>query len=653
MSQTEDPKICIIYATQTGQSKTIAETINDEAITNGFEPKLYNIDQFGKDFKLNEITDPLIFVCSTTGDGETPESARKCFSTLKRLDTETNTNYLNNLNYALLGLGDTNYTQFCNGPKLFHKRFQELGAKCFYGPVWADDGTGLEIEVEPFKEGLWDVLDDFFKKQKKDHNKQLVENSDTDKLCEELNKLAIINPSLSNELSVPEFVENHFTIEFLDEKKTQDENGLLKIFSILYPQSSSGIFKAKIIENTKLTRDDAEKDCYDIKFLIDSDKEILTYEPGYAIDVICPNDDTEVTQLLKRLRVDDSKNKIFKLKSKDSSKKLGQTYVKITEENDINLEHFFKYCVDIRWNSLKKNFLRFLSEYCSDESEKNRLLQLSSREASEEYQSLIKENLITLLDLLNIFKSCQPPIEHLIQMLLGLNARSYSLCSSSSKQEMEFVFNLVKFKKDLNRTYEREGLGTGYLKNLKQNDHFYLMKRKFQNFTFPDDSEKPLIMIGPGTGIAPFIGYLREKKDILNNLNLYLFYGCRDPEKDFLFKNEILEDFAPNSKLFSVSFSRFVYDEKDKFVDFIEKHHVKDSKYVQDSIRFHSKEMIQLINEKNGYIYVCGDAKNMSKDVFNCFAECLCKELEMSNEQANKYLMDMIKNKRYKQDIWA
>ena len=158
-------KFTIVHASQTGQAKIIAETINDQAIENGFEPKLYCISQHDKDFSLNTLNEPLVFVCSTTGDGETPEIARKCWYKLKRLNTEANKSYLANLNYALLGLGDTNYTQFCNGPKLFHKRLGELGAKCFYGPAWADDGTGLEIEVEPFKDGLWDALDEFYEKK--------------------------------------------------------------------------------------------------------------------------------------------------------------------------------------------------------------------------------------------------------------------------------------------------------------------------------------------------------------------------------------------------------------------------------------------------------------------------------------------------------
>lgn len=450
-------KIVIIYATQTGQAKAIAETINDEAVQNGFEPKLYNIEKYDKEFKLNELTDPVIFVCSTTGDGETPESARKCYSRLKKLDT------LKNLNYALLGLGDTNYTQFCNGPKLFHNRFLELGAKCFYGPFWADDAVGLENEVEPFKEGLWQELDDYFKKE--------------DSLCLEMNKLSIKNESLGSELTLPELVEPNLEIKYLNLENLLVEKE--KIFSSMHPQSNSGIFKAIITENKILTKKNSEKDCFSIKFRLN---EVFAYEPGYSIDVICPNNKIEVEKLLQRLGVLEFKEKRILLSAKDSSKKLGQSYVKLTEDNSLSLEFFFSYCVDIRTNGLKKNVLRMLSEYCQKDEEKIRLWQLCSREGAEEYQNLIKENLLSLLDLLNIFKSCKPPVEHLIQILPSLNVRSYSLCSSDSNDQMEFIFNLVKFKLKNNRTYERNGIGTDYLSSLKENEIFYFMKKKISKF---------------------------------------------------------------------------------------------------------------------------------------------------------------------------
>lgn len=158
--------LTILYASQTGQAKCIAESLHDMAQTHGYKPSLYDIVEHDNSFTFASIINsPLIFVCSTTGDGETPESARKAFGKLKRASKDTMD--LSRLRYALLGLGDSNYSQFANGPKLFHKRLGELGAVCFYGPYWADDGVGMEQEVEPFKEGVWPALDSLLNQSSK------------------------------------------------------------------------------------------------------------------------------------------------------------------------------------------------------------------------------------------------------------------------------------------------------------------------------------------------------------------------------------------------------------------------------------------------------------------------------------------------------
>lgn len=143
----------VIYASQTGQAQVIAESIFDLAGANNFDAKIFSIKDYGKTFTFDNNQDPIVFVCSTTGDGEVPETAFRCWNKLKRITSETNPGFLKNLNYALLGLGDTNYTTFAGGPKLFHKKFTELGANCFFGPFYADDGTGMDLVVEPFKEG--------------------------------------------------------------------------------------------------------------------------------------------------------------------------------------------------------------------------------------------------------------------------------------------------------------------------------------------------------------------------------------------------------------------------------------------------------------------------------------------------------------------
>lgn len=181
-----------------------------------------------------------------------------------------------------------------------------------------------------------------------------------------------------------------------------------------------------------------------------------------------------------------------------------------------------------------------------------------------------------------------------------------------------------------------------------------------------DDEKKPLILIGPGTGIAPYVSYLRQLKHKATDSGalccpgrrLWLFFGCRRPDWDWLFREELCGgggdgELKSHLDKFSVSFSRLEStdqvpaDLSDRIAT------VSGCKYVQDLLRHYAAEIVRLIDTENALVYVCGDAKNMAKDVQSCLSECLQKHLQIDADQASKYLNDMIKSKRYKQDIWA
>ncbi len=130
-------------------------------LTNEFEVEKYEIDRFHEKFKLNEIRIPIVFVCSTTGEGQVPLKAREF---LKFIEDSKYTLNLFNLNYAMLGLGDSSFPIFCGGPKSIHLKFQELGANCFYGPLYSDDHDNNSIE-EIFKKEILNKIRIYYRTQ--------------------------------------------------------------------------------------------------------------------------------------------------------------------------------------------------------------------------------------------------------------------------------------------------------------------------------------------------------------------------------------------------------------------------------------------------------------------------------------------------------
>ncbi|CAH1772723.1 unnamed protein product [Owenia fusiformis] len=158
MKQTKNNRFLLLYASQTGQAKAIAEEINENAPQHGLNPELHCISQTEKKFSL-ERESCVVIVTSTTGEGEPPDTALKFWRRLKKKTLPDD--HLSKVNYALLGLGDSNYTNFCNNGKNFDKRLNELGAKRFYECGWADEAVGLEVKVEPWIEGLFTTLKTF------------------------------------------------------------------------------------------------------------------------------------------------------------------------------------------------------------------------------------------------------------------------------------------------------------------------------------------------------------------------------------------------------------------------------------------------------------------------------------------------------------
>ncbi|CAG8645514.1 3689_t:CDS:2, partial [Scutellospora calospora] len=179
-----------------------------------------------------------------------------------------------------------------------------------------------------------------------------------------------------------------------------------------------------------------------------------------------------------------------------------------------------------------------------------------------------------------------------------------------------------------------------------------ILKVNQSGFNVPSDISKPLIMIGPGTGVAPFIGFLqhRELQILLeketNNNNkilgdMWLFYGCRDKEKDFLYRKE-LEGFVERGILKEL----FVAISRSPGAGINGK-----PKYVQDLMKIQGRNIFELITKKDFMIFVCGDAKGMSKGVNDALADILVEHGQMQRSEALDLLKKWIKEKRYLRDL--
>ncbi|XP_041488179.1 methionine synthase reductase [Microtus oregoni] len=694
-------RFLLLYATQRGQAKAIAEEISEQAVSHGFAADLHCVSESGK-YDLKTETAPLVMVVSTTGTGDPPDTALKFVKEIN--DKTLPTDFFAHLRYGLLGLGDSEYTYFCNGGKVIDKRLQELGAQHFYDTGHADDCVGLELVVEPWIAGLWAALTNLFKTlgeqemssvpprpadtpsdtavgpemlhvQSQVEHLRLEDADDKDPgvwgqndanrsqrsaLIEDFeSSLARSAPPLSQtSLSIPALPPEYLEVH-LQESPGQEESRASVTLE-------DAVFQVPISKAIQLTSNDAVKTTLLLE--LDISKTEFSHQPGDSFNVICPNSDSEVAGLLHRLQLTDKREYRVILTVKTDTKKRGAAVPQHVPEG-CSLQFILTWCLEIRAVP-KKAFLRALVDCTSSSAEKRRLQELCSKQGAADYNRFVRDASISLLDLLLAFPSCHPPLSLLLEQLPRLQPRPYSCASSSllHPDKLHFVFNILEYPSPTTAAAPRKGVCTGWLATLvapflqpnREAPHtdrpdalapeILISPRATHSFRLPDDPSAPVIMVGPGTGVAPFIGFLQHREKLQeqhpdgNFGAMWLFFGCRHKDRDYLFREE-LRRFLKIGVLthLKVSFSRDAPPEEEE----------APAKYVQDNLQRHSQQVARTLLQENGYIYMCGDAKNMAKDVNDALVEIVSKESGVSKLEAMKTLATLKQEKRYLQDIWS
>ncbi|CAJ0844444.1 10580_t:CDS:10 [Entrophospora sp. SA101] len=568
MELEKSERFIIFYASQTGNSEWIAKNIHKEALEHGYSNECFVCDDYEKvDFTKEKV---LIFVTANTGDGDPPDNSIKFFRFLRKTKSKT---FLSHAKFTILGLGDTNYSNFNNTAKRLEKKLLEIGATTFYEKGLADDATGLEAIVDPWISNLWLALPNVYL-------------SDIDK-HEQLTALPRIPATICK----------------IIKKKIRHLNPLKSLPSFII---NNLIMYAKLDTVCCLSHPDALKRTLHLELDVKEFRDKIEFVPGDSFGIYAPNSIELIKGILSMLEINeqefDEEISVESLEEKDLPSHLKNA-------NSTSIIELLSYGVDL-CSSPRKALLRMMAEYVSDENEKKTLLFLCSKQAP------------TFLDLLTTFPSCKPPFERILDILPPHQPRYYSITNSplSICDKLHIAFNVAEY--DTPSPYNMRKYG-----------------------------------VCPGTGVAPFVGFLQHREQILsvnpkevgkNNNDIlvgdmWLFYGCRNKEIDFIYRKE-LEGFLERGilKELLVSESRVAgagIDGKPK--------------YVQDLIRKYGNDLYDLLDKKNAMIFICGDAKGMSKDVNDALVDILIEHGKMDRPEAIKLLQKWMSEKRYLRDLWA
>ncbi len=261
--------------------------------------------------------------------------------------------------------------------------------------------------------------------------------------------------------------------------------------------------------------------------------------------------------------------------------------------------------------------------------------QLLQPEHDERFHEYIKTN--NVLELLQAHPEAKLGPQDLVQNLGPLLPRLYSIASSELEHPNEVHFTVSRVRYELHGK-KRLGIASHFLCDMikpnKDPVPVYLQQTK--DFLLPEDNQRPILMIGPGTGVAPFRSFMQErlKRPHPTHKN-WLFFGERHSTCDFFYEPFWKELINKGHLRLTSAFSR---DQEEKI-------------YVQHRLWQERKEVWQWIQE-GANIYVCGDANQMAKDVDQCLQNIIKEALNISDESARHFMTDLRKQKRYLRDVY-
>ena len=287
----------------------------------------------------------------------------------------------------------------------------------------------------------------------------------------------------------------------------------------------------------------------------------------------------------------------------------------------------------------RRSFFEWLSYFTTSDLETEKLREFCTAEGQEDMYDYANRPRRTIHEVLQEFRSAEIPIEYIADIFPEIRPRQFSIASSSrrSRKTVELLVAIVKYKTKLHAP--RKGVATAWLATLKPGQKLSV---GFTNGTmeFPEDPAVPIILIGPGTGIAPFRSYSQDRiaKDAQAG-EILVFFGCRSRQSDYYFANE-WTDMARSSNgkcRLVLAASR---DQEDKV-------------YVQHKIVEEAEAVWRFIGEQNGRVCISGASGQMPKSVKKALNKVFVKQGKMESEEAEKYLEQMEQEGRYQEETWS
>ncbi|KAF1760285.1 hypothetical protein GCK72_008532 [Caenorhabditis remanei] len=594
----ENRQVLIMYGSQTGTAEEMSGRLAKDLTR--YSKKAVVVDPEDIECedlnRLSEIEDALLVLCiATYGEGDPTDNAVTLVEYLNAGDCD-----LSGVRFAVFGLGNKTYEHFNEIGKQMDQQLEKLGAKRIFHMGLGDDDANLEEDFMIWREAF------------------------LPKVAEEFGW----------ELNTEAETMRQYQMEPVEEGKALFKGEFGRLGAYERPRPPFDVknpYLATIAVNDELHTEHSDRSCRHIEFSVEGSR--IRYEAGDHLAVFPTNDPILVDRLISMLEFDP--DHAFRLVNVDEDASKRHPFPCPTTFRTA-LSHYVDICAPV-----KSHVLKAISEYCSDDGEKEFLNKLATanEEGLREYARYIVKERRSIVDVLTDQKSCKPPIEYLLELLPRLQARYYSIASSPRINEEKIAVCAVVTKYTIGDRLIN-GVCTRYLTTKDAGSKSPVFVRK-STMRLPHRTSTQVIMIGPGTGFAPFRGFLQDRQFHKNAGKevgaMHLYYGCRHPDHDYIYKEELAK-FQEDQVLthLECAFSRA----QEKKI------------YVQDRL-WETRDRIWEAINNGAHVYICGDARNMARDV-QATLQKIFREIGGKTEtEAVAYFKDMEKTKRYQADVWS
>ncbi|MGW5250753.1 bifunctional cytochrome P450/NADPH--P450 reductase [Streptomyces sp. NPDC004129] len=581
--------LTVAYASSLGSCEDLARTIADRSERSGFGTTLTSLDELGD----NLPTEGLLVVVAASYNGKAPDNAQH-FDDL--IATGLGEDSLSNVRFALLGAGNTQWVATYQAfPKRVEAALLAAGATPVIERGVADAAGDFDGMASRWMDTLWATLAEEYAADTSDdgaprYQVQMLTEAD-------------VRPAIVSEQAYPLTV-------VANEELVADATGLWD-FQIEPPRPSAKSITIELPEG-------------------------VTYETGNHLAVFAKNEPSLVNRALARLAVD--RDQVLRLDQPGG----GRTHLPVGTPVTAGL--LFTEFLELQ-DVATRTQVRILAEHtqCPWTRPQLQAYTADTEEAEERYQKEILGKRVSVLGLLERFPAVELPLAVFVEMMGPIRPRFYSISSAplANPRHVRLTVGLLEGPA-LSGDGQYRGTCSSYIAGLRPGDVVYgYVRVPSPTFAPPADPATPLILIGPGTGIAPLRGFLEERAwQQANGTQVGLsqvFVGCRHPEHDYFYRQEMQHWEQAKIAEVHTAFSAVTGHP---------------ARFVQNAIANAADTVWQAI-EDGAYIYVCGDGRRMAPAVREALAAIHRQQTGSDDEAAQQWLAQLEADERYQQDVFA